>query len=672
MPPGRRPQDQNYPFTKRCTDAAITLIEPDRDWFTDRGLEFPRPKKERVEIFAAHAWAFASCDFHDAGAAAAAWNSLPPPERDFLFSMCRHPLPRLRESPVQLTMRLLQNFRPRPPTPPAGAAAFSPPASPEIAGLGSATFPAAGAHGDGGPSARAGAPTSATSGAARPVEDLSDPVFAEKVRKLFSSLSPASTARFLRGDAAGASLSAGASAPAGANTPTPTPGATPARPGGSSARRRLVAPSPRDDRLRGPTPALTITYGNLRDRLGVHLDGRFNVTGGKDWTRKERETFQREGSTIVINSSAAAAFGWLVKPPYSLLENLLMPPPPGSEPVDESTRLGERLARVGHYRDSDADPLDLGSDASSRLARVVDFWRDYCRVSLENPLAASSRLAGLKQITRAHFAERQEDLCVALPEMNLGELVPIIREQSADLDELFQRQETRVGNMRRGSEEDRATTANTEWMNFFHPFFQAVYSVDGAATTPAQAAAARAMAAAALPPGSVCLPPPPPAPAATYPPPPQYYPPPAAHAPVPPQPPPPKAPAHHQGAGAPPTTLGAAFGQVASAIASARPPPINLPCSAEIIGVKLAVWSAVPAHLTCRACSGCAHAHFECPIRYFARLGTPCPGFDATGARLPNSWNGNDITRATRADWKSFAARFSLTQGRSVPAAPAF
>ena len=71
MPPGRRPQDQNYPFTKRCTDAAITLIEPDRDWFTDRGLEFPRPKKERVEIFAAHAWAFASCDFHDAGAAAA-------------------------------------------------------------------------------------------------------------------------------------------------------------------------------------------------------------------------------------------------------------------------------------------------------------------------------------------------------------------------------------------------------------------------------------------------------------------------------------------------------------------------------------------------------------------------------------------------------------------------
>jgi hypothetical protein len=67
---------------------------------------------------------FASCDFHDAGAAAA------PRSATSLFRMHRHPLPRLRESPVQLTMRLLQNFRPQPLTPPAGAADLSPPASP--------------------------------------------------------------------------------------------------------------------------------------------------------------------------------------------------------------------------------------------------------------------------------------------------------------------------------------------------------------------------------------------------------------------------------------------------------------------------------------------------------------------------------------------------------------
>ena len=54
---------------------------------------------------------------------------------------------------------------------------------------------------------------------------------------------------------------------------------------------------------------------------------------------------------------------------------------------------------------------------------------------------------------------------------------------------------------------------------------------------------------------------------------------------------------------------------------------------------------------------------FECPIRYHA-VRNQCPGWTASGERIPASWNGDDITTACQAEWKAFSA--SLTQARAA------
>ena len=70
------------PLTKKCTDAATTLIEPDRDWSSYQGLDFPRPKEEQFETFATHAWAFRQLRLPRR------WGGRRTPERDFPFSAC--------------------------------------------------------------------------------------------------------------------------------------------------------------------------------------------------------------------------------------------------------------------------------------------------------------------------------------------------------------------------------------------------------------------------------------------------------------------------------------------------------------------------------------------------------------------------------------------------------
>jgi hypothetical protein len=80
----------------------------------------------------------------------------------------------------------------------------------------------------------------------------------------------------------------------------------------------------------------------------------------------------------------------------------------------------------------------------------------------------------------------------------------------------------------------------------------------------------------------------------------------------------------------------------------------------------------MPASIVCKACPGCAHAHLECPVRYFNRFGAPCPGFDSGGSRVPGDWVNGDLTPAARAAWKVYIATHNLQLHRGGLVAPAF
>jgi hypothetical protein len=94
------------------------------------------------------------------------------------------------------------------------------------------------------------------------------------------------------------------------------------------------------------------------------------------------------------------------------------------------------------------------------------------------------------------------------------------------------------------------------------------------------------------------------------------------------------------------------------------PPPkalgfIGKALSALIIGTNHGV--AIPGNprlCTCvisKAFPGRTHFPFECPIKYHAHRGV-CPGWTATGLRIPTAWSGDDITAATQAEWRAFQA----------------
>ena len=66
---------------------------------------------------------------------------------------------------------------------------------------------------------------------------------------------------------------------------------------------------------------------------------------------------------------------------------------------------------------------------------------------------------------------------------------------------------------------------------------------------------------------------------------------------------------------------------------------------------------AVDVHVQCNACGlpadgGMGHRRFEC-AQQFAQdnPGKTMPGFDASGAKIPGAWQGNNITAATRQQW---------------------
>ncbi len=188
-------------------------------------------------------------------------------------------------------------------------------------------------------------------------------------------------------------------------------------------------------------------------------------------------------------------------------------PPPGAEAVAESVRLGTRLARVARYKPSQGDPRAYRSNDKDALVQDRALWRDYCLVIVRSPLAASSRVEGLLNIIRGYFLDRTEALRTRFAALGLEALVPCIEQQYVDLGGLLQDQQTRVQSALFGSEDDRATTSNTEWMEFLSPFFNGVLGAGAATTAPARASAAIALAAAAVL-AAAPSPPPPPPPAA--------------------------------------------------------------------------------------------------------------------------------------------------------------
>ena len=95
------------------------------------------------------------------------------------------------------------------------------------------------------------------------------------------------------------------------------------------------------------------------------------------------------------------------------------------------------------------------------------------------------------------------------------------------------------------------------------------------------------------------------------------------------------------------------------------PPPraagtfVGKPISPLIVGKNFGL-AVVPPGKPCpcavsAAFPGQTHRTFECPVRYWHILGS-CPGWTAAGARVPAAWNGDNITPACQAEWRTFAA----------------
>jgi hypothetical protein len=66
----------------------------------------------------------------------------------------------------------------------------------------------------------------------------------------------------------------------------------------------------------------------------------------------------------------------------------------------------------------------------------------------------------------------------------------------------------------------------------------------------------------------------------------------------------------------------------------------------------------------CKSVGAGPHPTWNCPLRFFSVRGA-CPGFLPSGARDPAAWVGDEITDATRAQWRDFDATLRLAAGAS-------
>ena len=101
--------------------------------------------------------------------------------------------------------------------------------------------------------------------------------------------------------------------------------------------------------------------------------------------------------------------------------------------------------------------------------------------------------------------------------------------------------------------------------------------------------------------------------------------------------------------------------------ATPQQPFVGKPVSALIVGNNFGVETPVAdkncACAVTRQYPSRGHRSFECPLRYWTLRGS-CPGWTASGDRVPAAWNGDDITAACQAEWKHFAG--SLPRARTA------
>jgi hypothetical protein len=205
-----------------------------------------------------------------------------------------------------------------------------------------------------------------------------------------------------------------------------------------------------------------------------------------------------------------------------------------------------------------------------------------------------------------------------------------------------------------------ARTINTAYLNFFLPFWwehilgrarldeadaarEAKLILPSANPTPAATPATTP----APPPPVYQLPPPPPV---------AYYPPPQGlvpHAAYPgPWLPAPAPPANSPGS---------------------KRPFAGKPTSPLVIGTTLGFTCAKPARKChcpiATAFPGRDHFFYECPLLYHSVHGS-CPGWTASGTRIPTCWVGDDITPACRASWKTFSAKLDSAHAAAGVVAP--
>ena len=196
---------------------------------------------------------------------------------------------------------------------------------------------------------------------------------------------------------------------------------------------------------------------------------------------------------------------------------------------------------------------------------------------------------------------------------------------------------------------DRRRAHNKEVLSFFLPFwYEHILDRQRHDTADAAAEVARIMAAAPS------LPPPPPPPA------PLWFPAPLPSSATFFQPPPP-----------PPTPSLFPPGTIQPGAQHSLPPNIflGIPGSKSIVGNNIG-FDPKPAQNLCHCLitarnPSLAHRGFECPLRYHARF-SACPGWNSDGTRVASAWIGNDLTPATRADWKSFITKHNLLQPRAM------
>jgi hypothetical protein len=106
---------------------------------------------------------------------------------------------------------------------------------------------------------------------------------------------------------------------------------------------------------------------------------------------------------------------------------------------------------------------------------------------------------------------------------------------------------------------------------------------------------------------------------------------------------------------------------------SGRPPPFcGQPAHQWLVGSRCApVEAGQVMHPECKCAA--MHSHlgiglhstWDCPLRYIQNFGR-CPGFDQGGLRDPRSWQGDQLTDATKAEWVAFIRKHRLQTARGV------